>query len=124
VVEDDPGVAALLVAVLAGAGYAPTTTDSALGAVALARRRRPAVVLLGLGLPYRSGGALLGNLKTDPATAGIPVVVLSAAPETLPRERAALAAAVLGKPIELQHLSEIVRAADDAGAGEAGPWRA
>ena len=72
VVEDDPGVAALLAEVLAGAGYAPTTTDSALGAVALARRLRPAVVLLDLGLPYRSGGALLGDLKADPATAGGP----------------------------------------------------
>ena len=87
VVEDDPGVAALLAEVLAGAGYAPTTTDSALGAAALARRLRPAVVLLDLGLPYRSGGALLGDLKADPATAGIPVLVVSALADARPSGR-------------------------------------
>ena len=111
VVEDDPGVAALLVAVLAGAGYAPTTTDSALGAVALARRLRPAVVLLDLGLPYRSGGALLGDLKADPATAGIPVLVVSALAEALPPALRALAAAVLGKPFGTAAVLEAVRAA-------------
>jgi CheY-like chemotaxis protein len=56
VVEDDAGVVALRAAVLAGAGDAPTT-DSALGAVALIRRLRPAVVLLDLGLPSCSGPA-------------------------------------------------------------------
>jgi CheY-like chemotaxis protein len=87
VVEDDPGVAALLADVLAGAGYAPATTDSALGAAALARRLRPAAVLLDLGLPYRSGGALLDDLKADPATAGIPVLMVSALADAPPPTR-------------------------------------
>jgi two-component system, cell cycle response regulator len=111
VVEDEPGVAALLAEVLAGAGYAPTTTDSALGAVALARRLRPAVVLLDLGLPYRSGGALLGDLKADPATAGIPVLVVSALADALPPDRRALTAGVLGKPFSPAALLAAVRAA-------------
>jgi CheY-like chemotaxis protein len=117
VVEDEPGVAALLAEVLAGAGYAPTTTDSALGAVALARRLRPAAILLDLGLPYRSGGALLGDLKADPATAAIPVVVVSGAPEALPRARAALAAAVLTKPAGPGRLCAAVAAAVAHAAG-------
>ena len=109
VVEDDPGVAALLVEVLAGAGYAPTTTNSALGAAALARRLRPAVVLFDLGLPYRSGGALLGDLKADPATAGIPVLVVSALAEALPPARRALAAGVVAKPFSPAALLAAVR---------------
>ena len=109
VVEDEPGVAALLAEILAGAGYAPTTTDSALGAVALARRLRPAVVLLDLGLPYRSGGALLGDLKADPATAGIPVLVVSALADALPPDRRALTAGVLGKPFSPAALLAAVR---------------
>jgi DNA-binding response OmpR family regulator len=71
VVEDDSGVTVLLTDILAGAGYAPTTAGSVLGAVALTRRLRPAVVLLDLGLPSRSGGALLA----DPALAAVPVLV-------------------------------------------------
>ena len=111
VVEDEPGVAALLAEGLAGAGYAPTAPDSALGAVALARRLRPAAVLLDLGLPYRSGASLLTDLKGDPETADIPVIVVSALPETLTPERRALATLVLAKPINIRDLLRALRAA-------------
>ena len=111
VVEDEPGVAALLAEVLAGAGYAPTMTDSALGAVALARRLRPAAVLLDLGLPYRSGGALLGDLKADPATAAVPVLVVSGLADALPPARRALAAGVVAKPFSPAALLAAVRGA-------------
>jgi two-component system response regulator AdeR len=123
VVEDDPEVAALLADVLAGAGYAPTTTASALGAVALARRLRPAAVLLDLGLPYRSGGALLDDLKADRATAGIPVLVVSALADALPPARRALTAGVLGKPFSPGALLAALRGActPTAPAGGAGP---
>ena len=118
VVEDDAGVAALLADVLTWGGYAPTTTGSALGALDLARRLRPAAVLLDLGLPYRSGGALLGALKADPATAAVPVLVVSALAEDLPPARRAQAAAVLGKPFSPTALLAAVRA---AGGGSAPP---
>jgi two-component system response regulator len=111
VVEDDPGVAALLADVLAGAGYAPTTIGSALGAAPLVRRLRPAIVLLDLGLPYRSGGALLGELKADPATVAIPVLVVSALTEALPPARRALAAGVVAKPFDPNALLAAVRVA-------------
>ena len=116
VVEDDPGVAALLADLLTAGGYAPTTTDSALGAVALIRRLRPAVVLLDLGLPYRSGGALLGDLKADPATAAVPVLVVSGLAEALPPALRALAAGVLAKPVRPAALLAAVRARAAAAA--------
>jgi CheY-like chemotaxis protein len=111
VVEDDPEVAALLADVLAGAGYAPAATDSALGATALVRRLRPAAVLLDLGLPYRSGGALLEDLKADSATAGVPVLVVSALADTLPPARRALAAGVVAKPFSPAALLAALRRA-------------
>ena len=117
VVEDDEALAALWAQALAADGHEVRALASALGVAGLLRGWRPDVVLLDLGLPYRSGAALLADLKAAPATAGIPVVVLSAAPETLPPGRAALAAAVLGKPIALRCLSEVVRTAGAAGAG-------
>jgi CheY-like chemotaxis protein len=106
--------------VLAGAGYAVRRCESALGLHALLRRWRPDVVLLDLGLPFRSGGALLAELKADPATAGIPVVVVSAAPEALGPAHAALAAAVLAKPVGLARLLATVRAAHAPGGGRGG----
>jgi DNA-binding response OmpR family regulator len=111
VIEDDAGTAALWTDVLTAQGYAVTAQGSALGVAAQLRAQRPDALLLDLGLPYRSGASLLSELKADPATAGIPVVVLSAAPETLPPEYRSLAAAVLEKPVALATLSAVVRAA-------------
>src|SRR5262245_16128660 len=108
VVEDDPGIAEFLADALALDGWAAERRESALGLGALLRRWRPDVILLDLGLPYRSGVALLGALKADPATAGIPVVVVSALPEALPSARRAQAAAVLTKPIGPRCLREAV----------------
>jgi DNA-binding response OmpR family regulator len=111
VVEDDEGIAELWAEALTGAGFAVERMGSALGLAAALRARRPDAIVLDLGLPYRSGAALLGDLKADPATAAIPVVVVSGAPEALPRARAALAAAVLTKPAGPGRLCAVVAAA-------------
>ena len=68
------------------------------------KRLRPHAIVLDLGLPFRSGAALLVDLKADPRTAAVPVLVVSALLETLPPDRAALAAALLAKPFEVPDL--------------------
>ena len=99
VIEDDPDQQSLLVKVLELGGYAVTATDGAIGAVGLVRRLQPDLILLDLGLPYRSGASLLAELKVDPATTRIPVLVVSASTESLSDERRTMAAAVISKPI-------------------------
>jgi two-component system KDP operon response regulator KdpE len=89
--------------------------ESALGLSTLLQQWCPDVILLDLGLPYRSGGSLLGELKEDPATAIIPVVVISGAPDSLTRERAAQATAVLTKPVPMQTLLATIRVARRGG---------
>jgi DNA-binding response OmpR family regulator len=111
VIEDDPHIKDLLSDVLAGDGFAVTSADSVLGAATLIRRLRPCAIVLDLGLPYRSGASLLADLKADPETARIPVIVVSALPETLTPERRALATAVLAKPISIRDLLRAVHAA-------------
>jgi CheY-like chemotaxis protein len=111
IIEDHPATLALLTDLLADAGYAVTGTDSGLGAVALARQVQPCAIILDLGLPYRSGVALLEDLKADPETATIPVVVVSALTEVLPATRAELAAAVLPKPFDTPTLLDAIRSA-------------
>ena len=110
VIEDDAHIKDLLTDVLTGDGFAVTGADSVLGAAALVRRLRPCAIVLDLGLPYRSGASLLTDLKADPETAGIPVIVVSALPETLTPERRALATAVLAKPISIRDLLRAVHA--------------
>jgi CheY-like chemotaxis protein len=111
VLEDDAGISALWTLLLEGEGYQVVCRESAAGLAALLRRWRPDVLLLDLGLPDRSGGAVLADLKADPTTAALPVVVVSGTPEALPRALAARAAAVLTKPIPMQTLLAHVRAA-------------
>jgi DNA-binding response OmpR family regulator len=104
VIEDDPHIKDLLTDVLTGDGFSVTAADSVLGAATLIRRLRPCAIVLDLGLPYRSGASLLTDLKGDAETAHIPVIVVSALPETLTPERRALATAVLAKPINIRDL--------------------
>ncbi len=76
-VDDDPSVAPLLQKMLAGDGYRVVTSRSAGVAVDDARRLQPAAVLLDLLMPGRDGQEILRELKSDPSTSGIPVIVVS-----------------------------------------------
>ena len=110
VVEDDAAFRDVLTEILTEAGYSVTATDSTLGLKALVRRERPQVIVLDIGLPYRSGASLLADLKADPETSATPVIVVSANPEVLTPERGGLVARVLDKPLDVEHLLDAVRA--------------
>ena len=111
VIEDDRTFQDLLTEVLHEAGYDVTATDSVLGTAKLVRRQRPDVILLDLGLPFRSGASLLTELKADPRTADIPILVVSGSADALTPERRALATAVIAKPVEIDALVAAVGAA-------------
>jgi signal transduction histidine kinase/ActR/RegA family two-component response regulator len=87
--------------------------------LALVRRHRVDLVLLDLHLPDVGGEEILATLRSDPATADIPVVVLcaDATPRQFDRLLGAGAAAYLVKPIGVAQLLEVVdrflEAADD-----------
>jgi PAS domain S-box-containing protein len=78
--------------------------------VQLARERRPDLILLDLHLPDIWGDEVLRRLRADPATAGIPVVMLSAdaTSEQINRLLAAGAQGYLTKPIDFQKLLKIL----------------
>ncbi|MGH2918862.1 MAG: PAS domain S-box protein [Solirubrobacteraceae bacterium] len=77
----------------------------------LVQQHRPDLILLDLHLPDMHGRDVLEELKRDPATAAIPVVVLSAdaTPVQIGRLRAAGAAGYLTKPIDVQALLDLVQ---------------
>lgn len=76
----------------------------------LARDHHPALILLDLHLPDMDGYEVLHELRDDPATASIPVIVVSADAThgQIQRLLAAGAAAYLTKPLDVRELLRLV----------------
>lgn len=85
IVEDDPDIAALLVHYLENAGH--TTTRLSNGAEVMRQLQgEPAdLVVLDLMLPGMTGMAVCDALRADPATAHVPVIMLTARGEEADR---------------------------------------
>jgi CheY-like chemotaxis protein len=94
VVEDDASTQEVLGMVLDHAGYGTYAATHGVAALAyLATHPRPACILLDLDLPIMNGWAFRRVQQGTPALADIPVVIVSALPQT------ATAAAQLGVTI-------------------------
>ncbi|HEY7064424.1 MAG TPA: response regulator [Chloroflexota bacterium] len=112
-VEDDPDLLRFAEVTLRLGGYrAVTATDGATG-VALARKARPRLVLLDLRLPQMDGWQVLETLRAEPATAALPVLVLtaSAGPQDKDRALAAGVSDYLVKPVSADALLAAVERA-------------
>jgi signal transduction histidine kinase/ActR/RegA family two-component response regulator len=77
VIEDEPDARELAARALTRAGFSVLGVGGGEAGLALARSKSPALVLLDIFLPDRSGWRVLQSLKHDPKTQDIPVVVLS-----------------------------------------------
>lgn len=78
VVDDDPGLLYLLTFSLSADGHVVDPFDQGGEVCARAAREQPDVIVLDVMLPDRDGLGILHELKGDPATCDIPVVLLTA----------------------------------------------
>jgi signal transduction histidine kinase/DNA-binding response OmpR family regulator len=118
VVDDDPDVVAFTRASLEREGFAVVSAGTAHEGATMAARRRPDVILLDLLLPDRSGLDLLQSLKADPATRGIPVLVVSVTQDSI-KALSLGAAECLSKPVSSETMVDMVRRLLDGSQGEA-----
>jgi two-component system sensor histidine kinase/response regulator len=111
VVDDDPVNAELLAELLAALDYRVVTAFSGAAALEVVRERRPDLVLLDIMMPGLNGYEVCRRLKEDPATAGIPVVFVTALSDTDDKVRAIEAGAdeFLTKPFSRPVLVARVR---------------
>jgi len=77
VVDDDAGVRQIVAEQLRRHGYTVLETDRGEQAVTIAERQKVEAILLDLYMPGLTGWQTIERLKQNPATANIPVVVLS-----------------------------------------------
>jgi two-component system, OmpR family, phosphate regulon response regulator PhoB len=78
VVDDEPDIVALVAYHLAKSGYSVSTATNGPEGLAAARRDKPALVILDLMLPGLSGLEVMEELRSDPNTARIAVLMLTA----------------------------------------------
>ncbi len=78
VVDDEMDVRSLMVIVLEGAGFKVSEMESGAGIMEKVAQLQPDVIVLDITMPAVNGLVALEQLKKDPATAGIPVLIASA----------------------------------------------
>lgn len=117
-VEDNADNLALVrVALERHGGVEVDVATTGADAVAQAQARPPDLILLDVHLPDMPGDAVLDRLDRHPATADIPVAVVTAdaTADARQRLRRRRVAAYLTKPIDLRHLLIVVDAVRPAG---------
>jgi CheY-like chemotaxis protein len=111
IVDDDPGIRKLIATTLEDvAGYRLQEASDGAEAVAVAVEARPEIVFLDVDMPELNGIEACRRLRSDPATAGATIVMLTGAsgPQA---ERGALDAGAdlfLTKPFSPLHLLRLV----------------
>ena len=76
-IDDDPNVIYLLEENLVEVGYRVVGTTSADDGLQQARLLKPMAITLDILMPHKDGWQVLHELKTDPVTRDIPVIILS-----------------------------------------------
>ncbi|HXD49703.1 MAG TPA: response regulator [Gemmatimonadaceae bacterium] len=106
VVDDEADIVALVAFHLVKAGYRVSTASTGPDAIAAARQERPALIVLDLMLPGASGYDVLEQLRAQPATREIAVLMLTARREEPDRIRGLSLGAddYLTKPFSPQEL--------------------
>jgi DNA-binding response OmpR family regulator len=114
-VEDDPMLRHAFRLLLEDAGYAVEEAGSADEAVTAFANRQPDLVILDIGLPDRSGLEVCREIRSQPGTAGVPVVALTGRTGA-DEQRACMDAGCtdyLSKPVEprelLRRLPQLMR---------------
>ena len=122
VVDDKATSRELLRSVLENEGYIVVEAADGLEAIQKAHAEGPALILLDLQLPLRSGYEVLNELRRDPQFATPPVIALTASAMQGDQEKALAAGftAYLTKPVALRHFRLEIKRILQSGEASAG----
>ena len=119
-IEDEPNIIQAISFILARDGWLVSNHGDGADAIAVVGRLKPDMIILDLMLPGRSGFEILADLRADPATEALPVLMLTAKSQARDRELAAHygASRFMTKPFANREILATVR--EMAGDGSAG----
>ena len=80
VVDDEPDIRNLVRHLLSAAGHEVRMASDGAEALVSVGKGRPDVILLDVSMPVMDGFQVLGKLRADPETEGIPVVLVTTLP--------------------------------------------
>lgn len=111
IVEDEPAINEILQIAVELVGLTARTAFDGREALCQIRRRMPVLVVLDLHLPDVDGLAILRELRTNPATRSVPVIVVSAMEPKFyePLARQAGCDEYLVKPFALEALASLIQ---------------
>jgi CheY-like chemotaxis protein len=110
IVDDEPSLRLLVRATLGDEEYEILEAASGKVALEIARRELPELLLLDIMMPNMDGLTVCEQLKSDPATKGIKVVMLTAVrrPEDVKRSKAVGADEYFTKPFSPLQLLQLI----------------
>ena len=110
IVDDNADTRLLLSLRLKAYGYETVYAANPLEAIMMTHQAKPDAILLDLGLPGSSGFLVLERLKSVPALASIPVVIVSAEEPQMAQAKALALGAVafLHKPVPQRMLIQTI----------------
>ena len=121
IADDEPSIRETAAYILECEGYRVLRAANGEDALVLARRERPAVILLDISMPRKDGLAVCREVKADPSLSGVHVILLTARGQKKDEAEglAAGADAYLTKPFDdeevLRRLAEVYGAAATPG---------
>ncbi|NMC12346.1 MAG: response regulator [Chloroflexi bacterium] len=110
-IDDDPFTLETLMKAVGVFGHQALLAATGKEGLQTALSQNPDIIFTDMRLPDMDGIEIIANLKGEPATADIPVMILSASPvmDTVENAKFAGAQMYLEKPLRLQTLQEIIQ---------------
>ena len=106
VVDDEPDQLEVVKTILSDAGFSVAITTNGFDALKLVDKSLPGLIIVDANMPKMNGSALCESLRRAPATAGIPIIMLTGLTGNLSRMNGLLhgASAYMTKPYKIDEL--------------------
>jgi two-component system cell cycle response regulator DivK len=110
IVEDNERNRKLVRTILEFSGFEVVECGDGEPAIEIARARAPALILMDIELPKLDGVSAFKRLRSDPATASIPVVAVTASVTSSQRERIVATGfdGYIAKPIDVEEFGRAI----------------